>query len=59
MEFGIEKCAMLVIKSVKRHMTDGIELSNQDKIRTRGEDETYKYSSGNERQDPKIISLVN
>ena len=26
MEFGIEKCAMLVMKSGKRHMTDGMEL---------------------------------
>ena len=44
MEFGIEKCAMLVMKSGKRHLTDGIELPNQDKIRTRAENETNKYS---------------
>ena len=37
MEFGIEICAMLVMKSGKRHLTDGIELPNQDKIRTFGE----------------------
>ena len=43
MEFGIEKCALLVMKSGKRHRTDGIELPNQDKIRTLGESETYKY----------------
>ena len=43
MEFGIEKCAMLVMKSGKRHMTDGIELPNYDKIKTHGENETYKY----------------
>ena len=43
MEFGIEKCAMLVMKSGKRHGTDGIELPNQGKIRTLGENETYKY----------------
>ena len=43
MGFGIEKCAMLAIKSGKRHLTDGIELPNQDKIRTLGENETYKY----------------
>ena len=43
MEFGIEKCAMLVIKSGKRHITDGIELPNQDKIKTLGEKEAYKY----------------
>ena len=43
MEFGIEKCAMLAMKSGKRHLTDGIELPNQDKIRMLGEKETYKY----------------
>ena len=43
MEFGIEKCAMLVIKSGKRHMTDGMELPNHDKIRTLREEETNKY----------------
>ena len=43
MEFGIDKCAMLVMKSGKRHLTDGMELLNQDMIRTLGEKETYKY----------------
>ena len=42
-EFGIEKCVMLVMKSGKRHLTEGIELPNQDKIRTLAENETYKY----------------
>ena len=31
------------MKSGKRHLTDGMELSNQDKIKTLGEMETYKY----------------
>ena len=31
------------MKSGKRHMTDGMEQPNQDKIRTLGENETYKY----------------
>ena len=43
MEFGIEKCATLVMKSGKRYMTGGMELQNHDKIRTRGENGTYKY----------------
>ena len=43
MEFGIEKCAMLVMKSGKLHLTDGMEPPNQDKIKTLGEKETYKY----------------
>ena len=42
-EFSIEKCAMLVMKSGKQHRTDGIELPNQDKIRTLGENDAYKY----------------
>ena len=40
MEFGIEKRAMLVMKSGKRHMTDGMEIPNQGKIRTLGENKT-------------------
>ena len=40
MEFGIEKCG---VKGVKRQLTDGMELPNQDKIRTLEEKETYKY----------------
>ena len=43
MEFGIEKCAMLVMKSGKWNLADGIEVTNQDKIKTHGENETYKY----------------
>ena len=31
------------MKSGKRHLADGMKLSNQDKIRTLGEKETYKY----------------
>ena len=42
-EFVIQRCAMLEIKSGKRHLTDGLELPNQDKIRTLGEKEIYKY----------------
>ena len=34
---------MLVMKRGKRHLTDGIEQPNQEKIRTLGEKETYKY----------------
>ena len=31
MEFGIEKGTMLVTKSCKRHLSDGMDLPNQDK----------------------------
>ena len=43
MEFGIGKCAMQVMKRGKRHLTDEMELPNQDKIRTLRKKETYKY----------------
>ena len=45
MEFGIEKGAMLVMKSGKRQLTDGMELPNKDKIKTLAENETLKYLS--------------
>ena len=35
MEFGREKCAMLIMKSGKRHRTDGIKILNQDKRKRR------------------------
>ena len=34
---------MLVTKSGKRHITEGVELPNQVVIRTLGEKETYKH----------------
>ena len=42
-EFGIEKCAMLVMKSRKWQLTNGMELPNKDKIKTLAENETYTY----------------
>ena len=43
MKFGIEKCAMLVIKRGERKLMDGIQLSNQDTIKSLDENESYKY----------------
>ena len=34
---------IIIMKSGKRHMMDGMELPNQEKIKTPGEKETYKY----------------
>ena len=42
-EFGIEKCAMLIMRSRKQQMMEGLELPSQRKIRTLGENGTYKY----------------
>ena len=41
-EFGVEKCALLIMKSSKRQMIRGME-PNQEKIRTLGGKETCKY----------------
>ena len=41
--FSKEKCAMIVRKSGKRHMREGIEQLNEEKIRMLWKKETYKY----------------
>ena len=46
MEFGKEKCVMLITKKRKRRKrksSEGIELSNQENIRTLEEKENNKY----------------
>ena len=57
MEFGLEKWAMLVMKSGKWHRTDRIELPNQDKIRTLRENETYKYLGIMEADTIKYVQM--
>ena len=42
-EFDIENCSMLIMKSGKREIIKGIELLNQERIRTLGETENHKY----------------
>ena len=59
MEFGIEKCALLVMKRGKRHITDGIEQPNQEKIRTLAENETYKYLRILEADTIKQVEMKN
>ena len=34
MEFGIEKCVMLIMKNERKEIIECIELSNQERIRT-------------------------
>ena len=43
MELVIQKCTVIIMKNGKRQLTERIELPNQDKIRTLGEKEIYKY----------------
>ena len=42
MEFGIEKCAMLIMKSGKRETIEEIKLPNQENMRKLKEKENYK-----------------
>ena len=56
-EFGMEKCAMLVMKSGKRHKTDGMELPNHEKIRTLEVNKTYKYLGILEADTVKQVQL--
>ena len=58
-ESGIEKCAVFVMKSGKRHLTVGMELPNQDKIRTLGENEIYKYLGILETDTIKQVKMKN
>ena len=57
MEFGIEKCAMLVMKSGKRHILEEVELPNQVVIKTLGEKETYKYLGISEADTIKQVEM--
>ena len=43
MEFGNEKCAMLIMKSGKRKTAEEIEQSNLERIWWLGEKENYKF----------------
>ena len=44
MEFGIEKYAMLIMRSRKRQITEGIELPNKEKSEHLEKRKNYKYS---------------
>ena len=43
MNFGKEKCVMLMMKSGQRQLTEEIVLPNQERIRTFREKENYTY----------------
>ena len=46
MEFDREKCAILIMESDKRHLTDGMELPHQEKIRKLGEKDKISSRTG-------------
>ena len=43
MDFGIEKCAIIIMRSGKQEMMEGTELPNEEKIREHREKETWEY----------------
>ena len=43
MEFDIEKCAMLIMKSGERQITEEVELPNKERIRMLREKKNYKF----------------
>ena len=57
MEFSIEKCAVPGMKSGKPYITGGMEQQNQEKIRTLGENETYKYLGILEAETTKQVEM--
>ena len=68
MELGREKCAMLIKRSRKRPITEGIKLPNQEKIRTLEKGNLQKrentgsghyQTSGDKRKNLKSISQEN
>ena len=58
MEFGIEKCVIVIMRSRTRHVTERIELPNQEIMRTFGEKETYKYSKILEADNIKLAENI-
>ena len=68
MEFGIEKYAMLIMRSGKRQIMEGIEQSNQERIRTFGKrnlqvlgniGSRHHQTSRGERKNEKRVSERN
>ena len=48
---------MLIIRSEKKTNNEGIELPNQERIRTLGEKENYKYLGDLEEDTPKQAKM--
>ena len=49
---------MLVMKSGKRHFTDGMERPNQNKIRRLREKEMYKYLQADTMKQEEVKEIV-
>ena len=57
MEFGKEKCAQPIMKSGKGKITEGIEQSNQERIRIIGERETNQHFGTLEKDTIKQVEM--
>ena len=57
MELGIKKYASRIMEKAKRETTDGIELPNQEIIRTLGKKENYLYLGISEADTIKQIEM--
>ena len=53
MEFGISKCATLLLKKGKISLSEGVCLPNQEEIKSLGEGDSYKYLGALEADDIK------
>ena len=43
MQFGFDKCAVLIMKRGKIAKSEGIEFLNEEKVRSLKEDDSYNY----------------
>ena len=57
MEFGIERYAMLIMKRRKGEMREGIELPDQERVRTLREKENYKNLGKLEADNMKLVKM--
>ena len=57
MEFGLDKCAVMIMKRGKQIEANGIRLPDEKKIRSLKEDESYKYLGVLEADDLKRLEM--
>ena len=43
MEFGVDKCALLILKRGKKTLSEGIDLPHGKQIKSLNTDDSYKY----------------
>ena len=58
MEFGVKKCAMLVMRRGRLVKSEGLVLPDENKIRVIGENNSYKYLGVLEADKIKLAQFV-